>query len=451
MRTIEITIEDMMRAAGGFWQGDKTLLPRRPANIVTDSRDAGESSLFIAIKGERTDGHKFIPNVLKQGALAVLCSEMGQPGEPRLVVPDVMTAMRQIAEYNRARFSCPFIGVTGSVGKTTAKEMIAAVLSARFDTFKTPGSMNGQIGLPVTLMQLRTGYEAAVVEMGVSLFGEMHRLSELVRPNYAVFTNIGDAHLEAFRDREGILREKAHIIDCMDENGTVFANGDDALLSRAELGRRTVLFGLGENCDVRAENMEHTADAELSCRIVTKNGSFPVHVPAYGTYMIYSVLAAAAVGMELGMTEEEIAEGLTHYNTVGHRSRVVKTSRCTLIDDCYNANPTSNRAAIDSMLGFPGRKVCILGDMREMGEASEMVHRQIGEYAVSKGVSLVITHGDEAKYISEAAGTAGAHYENRSELLAALPELIRPGDVVLVKASHGPNFVDIVAAIEALN
>ena len=184
---------------------------------------------------------------------------------------------------------------------------------------------------------------------------------------------------------------------------------------------------------------------------MTRGEAFPVTVPAYGTYMIYSVLAAAAVGLELGMTSAQIAEGLTRYNTVGHRSRVVNTPRCTLIDDCYNANPTSNRAAIDSMLGFPGRKVCILGDMREMGEVSEKVHLQIGEYAVSKGVSLVITHGDEAKYISEAAGTAGAHYENRSELLAALPELIRPGDVVLVKASHGPNFTDVVEAIEALH
>ena len=342
MNTIDLTIQEMTRSCGGTWRGEESLLHSRPTNIVTDSRDAGEGSLFIAIKGERTDGHKYIPNVLRQGALAVLCSEPGEEGEPRILVPDVMQAMRKIAQYNRARFACPFIGVTGSVGKTTAKEMIAAVLSARFDTFKTPGSLNGQIGLPVTLMQLRRGYEAAVVEMGVSLFGEMHRLSELVRPGYAVFTNIGDAHLEAFHDREGILREKSHITDCMGPDGVVFANGDDALLSRADFSHRTVLFGLGENCDVRAEAIEHE-NASLRCRIVTRGETFPVTVPAYGTYMIYSVLAAAAVGLELGMTSAQIAEGLTRYNTVGHRSRVVNTPRCTLIDDCYNANPTSNR------------------------------------------------------------------------------------------------------------
>ena len=448
---IELSIQDLVRASGGIWTGDKALFPAHPADIVTDSRDAREGSLFIALRGERTDGHRYIPDVLRQGAMAVLCSEAGAPGEPRIVVDDVMTAMRRIAEFNRGRFSCPFIGVTGSVGKTTAKEMIAAVLSARFDTFKTPGSMNGQIGLPVTLMQLHSGYEAAVVEMGVSLFGEMHRLSELVRPDCAVFTNIGDAHLEAFHDREGILREKRHITDCMDDNGAVFVNGDDKLLACADFGRRTIRYGLEKHCDVRAEAVEHTADAELTCRIITPEGAFPVRVPAYGTYMIYSVLAAAAVGRELGMTPDEIAEGLTRYNTVGHRSRVIKTPRCTLIDDCYNANPTSNRAAIDSMLGFPGRKICILGDMREMGEASVRVHREIGEYAVRKGVSLVVTHGEEARFISEAAGESGRHYEDRAALLSALPELIQEGDVVLVKASHGPNFTDIVASIETLD
>ena len=451
MNTIELSISDMLRASGGEWLGDSSLLQEHPANIVTDSRDVGPGSLFLALKGERTDGHRFITDVFSRGALAVLCSERGRPGEPRLLVDDVMEGMRRIARYNRDRISCPFIGVTGSVGKTTAKEMIASVLSARFETFRTPGSLNGQIGLPVTLMQLRSGYEAAVVEMGVSLFGEMHALSELVRPVHAVFTNIGDAHLEAFHDRAGILKEKSHITDCMDPDGSVFVNGDDPLLSAAQFDRKTVRYGLGDNCDVRAKDISRNGEEGFSCRIITEKGSFPVNVPAYGSYMVYSVLAAAAVGMELGLSNEEIAEGLSRYKTVGHRSRVVKTPRCILIDDCYNANPTSNRAAIDSMLSFPGRKVCILGDMREMGEVSQTVHREIGQYAVSQGVSLILTYGEEARYIAEGAEGKAVHYKVRSELLSDLQNRIHQGDVVLVKASHGPNFVDIVAAIESLD
>lgn len=451
MKTIELSIGDMLRASGGEWLGDPLLISSCPSDIVTDSRDTGPGSLFIALKGERTDGHRYIPDVLSRGTLAVLCSEKGIPGEPRLLVKDVMEAMRSIAQFNRSRITCPFIGVTGSVGKTTAKEMIASVLSARFETFRTPGSLNGQIGLPVTLMQLHSGYEAAVVEMGVSLFGEMHRLSELVRPDHVVFTNIGDAHLEAFHDRQGILTEKKHITDCMDPDGSVFINGDDPLLCSAVFQRRSVRYGMGDNCDVRAEEVRRTGYEEMSCRIVSGKESFPVSVPAYGTYMVYSILAAAAVGMELGMTPDEICSGLSRYRTVGHRSRVVKTPRCTLIDDCYNANPTSNRAAIESMLGFPGRKVCILGDMREMGDVSETVHREIGKYAAESGVSVLLTYGDEAKFIADGAGQIAVHYEDRSKLISDLKNRILPGDVVLVKASHGPNFVDIVAAIEKMD
>lgn len=447
---IEITLREMIDACGGLWQGAEELLDAHAANVVTDSRQAGPGSLFLAIRGERTDGHLYIPDVLKKGALAVLCQEPGKPGEPRIVVDDVLAAMRRIAAHVRSGFHYPFIGITGSVGKTTAKEMTAAVLSARYATFKTPGSMNGQIGIPVTLAGLSGAYGAAVVEMGISLFGEMTRLTEVVRPDYAVFTNIGDAHLEALHDRAGILRAKSEILLGMKDTAVIFANGDDELLRQADFHRRTVLFGLGENCSVRAENVSSRDGVSLQCTVLAPGRSFEVDVPAYGTYMIYSVLAAAAVGMELGLTDEEIARGMTNYATVGHRSRVVKTPRCTLIDDCYNANPTSDRAAIDSMMNLPGRKVCILGDMLEMGENAAELHTLVGRYAAERGADLVITQGELAQYISRAAGERGVHFADRASLLAALDTLILPGDSVLVKASHGAAFVDIAQAVEAL-
>ena len=445
-----MTLNQMLLSCSGRWTGRAELLNKEPVNVVVDSRQAGEGSLFLALRGERTDGHKYIPDVLKKGALAVLCEEEGGPDEPRIVVPDVMAAMRTIASFNRQRMGIPFIGVTGSVGKTTAKEMIAAALSARFRTFKTPGSMNGQIGLPATLMTLEPNYDAAVIEMGISLFGEMTRLTQVVHPDIAVFTNIGDAHLEALHDRSGILRAKSEILVGMKEDSVVIVNGDDELLSQADFGRRTVRFGLGENCQVRASHVMVQNGDSLCCRITSGDKSFDVRIPAYGKYIVYAVLAAAAVGLELGMTGEEIARGLENYQTIGHRSRMIKTPYCTIVDDCYNANPTSNRAAIDSLTDLTGRKVCILGDMREMGARSAELHREIGCYAREHNVDLILTEGKEAAFIAEGAGEIAHHFSDRLSLLQALKDWIRPGDTVLVKASHGPNFADVVEALLAL-
>ena len=445
-----MTIGEMLRACRGEWQGNEETLTKAPSSIVTDSRQAGEGSLFLALRGEKTDGHKYIPDVLQKGALAVLCEERGAAGEPRIVVPDTLAAMQQIAAASRKRWDIPFIGVTGSVGKTTAKEMLAAALSGKYEVFKTPGSMNGQIGIPVSLIGLHGEYDVAVIEMGVSLFGEMTRLTNMVHPDMAVFTNIGDAHLEALGDRPGILRAKSEILQGMGPDAVIFANGDDAFLSAADFGRKTVLFGLGENCAVRAADIQHFGES-LSCSILAGERSFPVTVPAYGTYMIYSVLAAAAVSLELGLSDAEIARGLARYETVGRRSRVVKTGYCTLVDDCYNANPTSDRAAIDSLASLSGRHVCILGDMLEMGGNAPELHRSVGEYAAAHGVDLVITQGELAKYIAEGAGTAGVHFADRASLLAALPELLHEGDVVLVKASHGAHFEEISEAVKQLS
>ena len=449
---IGLTICELCAACGGEWQGAEDLLDKTPSDIVTDSRQASKGSLFLALRGEKTDGHRYIPDVLQQGALAVLAEEGGAPGEPRILVPNVMDAMRKAARMNRSRFSIPFIGVTGSVGKTTAKEMLASALSGRLRTFKTPGSMNGQIGIPVALTGMEDRYDAAVIEMGISLHGEMRRLTEIVHPDMAVFTNIGDAHLEAFHDRPGILKEKSELLLGMPSEGVIFYNGDDELLRAANFGgRRKVCFGLGEKCDVRAENVRYEDGTTLCCTVIAPGRRFPIRVDAYGSYMIYSVLSAAAVAIELGLSDAEIAEGMSHYETIGHRSRVLNLGWCTLVDDCYNANPTSNRAAIDSIMTLgEGRKVCILGDMRELGENSRELHRALGEYAVSHGVESILTQGDEAACIAEAAGETAVHFSDKASLIASLSEYLKKGDIVLVKASHGPGFDEVVRAIEKL-
>lgn len=450
---IGMTLREIMNASGALWQGAADLLDKTPVNIVYDSRQAVEGSLFVALKGERTDGHRFIPDVLAKGAMAVLCEQPGEDNEPRLIVPDVMEALRASASRNRARRFMPLVAVTGSVGKTTAKEMIAAVLSARLRTYKTPGSMNGQLGIPAAFISMEDRYDVGVIEMGISLPGEMARIAKIVRPDMAVFMNIGDAHLEALGDHAGILREKSEILSCSSSFAPVFCNGDDLLLSVATFGGRPVVrFGMGKHCDVRAEDIESADNGtQQRCTIVSGERRIPVHIPAYGTYMVYAALAAASVGMALGLTDEEIIRGIREYKTVGHRSRIVPTAFGILVDDCYNANPNSNRAAIDSLANLPGRKVCILGDMLELGENSHELHRALGVYAVEHGVDAVFTQGGEAACICLGAGALGRHFDTKQQLIDALPQLIRPGDTVLVKASHGARFDDIAEVLETMS
>lgn len=251
--------------------------PHESALVHRDRQPAGgEGSLFLALRGEKTDGHKYIPDVLQKGALAVLCEERGAAGEePRIVVPDTLAAMQQIAAASRKRWDIPFVGVTGSVGKTTAKEMLAAALSGKYEVFKTPGSMNGQIGIPVSLIGLHGEYDVAVIEMGVSLFGEMTRLTNMVHPDMAVFTNIGDAHLEALGDRPGILRAKSEILQGMGPDAVIFANGDDALLSAADFGRKIPSSSVSVKTALSALRMFSTAARAFPAAFLPGSEAFP--------------------------------------------------------------------------------------------------------------------------------------------------------------------------------
>lgn len=446
---ITLTIGEITAITGGVWTGDEAELSGYPRAIITDSREDAENAMFIAFRGEKTDGHRYIPDVLAKGACAVLCEEAGTAGEKRIVVKEVFAALRALGSYCRSRMDMPVLGVTGSVGKTTAKEMCAAVLSEHYNTYKTPGSMNGQVGVPIALMGLGSDVEAAVIEMGISLRGEMEKLGRVVRPNMAVFMNIGDAHLEALQSREGILEEKSMLLCASEPMAPVFVNGDDPLLLAYDFGREKITFGLGEHCAVRAVEQKNNLDGtSQSCRILYRDRDIFVTIPAYGSYMVYAALAGASVGLYLGLSDEEIVRGIAAYATVGHRSRVVKLPKLTLVDDCYNANPGSTRSAIDSLDALSGRKVCIFGDMRELGENSRQLHREVGAYAREKGVSLLLTSGEDAVCYGEGAGDIAHHYESKAALIAALPDWLREGDVVLVKASHSCCFEDVVDALE---
>ena len=420
--------------------------------VVIDSRAVEPGDFFVAYKGERADGHDYISAAFDRGAVCCLAQRVPE-GETRpiLLVPDVQAALEQICAEYRRDLRLPVIGIPGSVGKTSAKEMISAVLSQRLNVLKTDKNLNNQIGVPMTISRIRPEHQAAVVEMGISGFGEMSCLAQIARPDMAVFTLIGHAHLEFLHDLDGVLKAKTEMLDYMADDAPVVINGDDEKLRGLKCRQRKISFGLGGNCDVRAEKISHSPTGETLCDIVWGARRIPARINAYGQHMIYAALEGAAVGMLMGLSDGEIIRGIAAFETVGRRAAVTDTGYMTLIDDSYNANPDSVKCGIDSLMKMPGRHVCILGDMLELGGGSEEMHYDVGRYAAEKGAELVLTSGALSAHTCRGAGERGLHFDTREELVQALPGLIKKGDAVLVKASLGSRFDRISEALKALN
>ena len=438
-------------ACGGVLRGIHLDPSADLGRMVIDSRAVQPGDLFAAYKGERVDGHDFIAAAFSRGAACCLAERVpeGEKGTI-LLVPDVQRALEQIASAYRASLSLPLVGITGSVGKTSAKEMIASVLGQRLRVLKTEGNLNNQIGVPMTISRIEPEHQAAVVEMGISGFGEMRVLAQIARPSLAVFTVIGHAHLEFLHDRQGVLRAKTELLDVMEDDAWVLVNGDDDLLRGLRCRQRKLSFGLGEGCDVRARDISIDENGFSDCVIEHGSRSFPVHIPAFGQHMVYAALAGAAVGFVMGLEDEEIANGIARFEIVGRRGAVTETGKLTLIDDCYNANPDSMRCGIDSLLELPGRHVCVLGDMLELGTEERRMHRDVGEYAAEKGIDLLLCSGPLGKELAAGAGEIARWYPDRSELIAALPGMVRDGDRVLVKASRGMCFEEVSEALKQL-
>lgn len=445
-----LTVREAARLCGGQLSGSGDF-ERGLGRVIIDSRAVQPGDLFVAYKGERADGHDYIAAALDRGAACCL-AEHRPEGEtrPLILVEDVQTALEKLAAAYRASLSLPVVGVTGSVGKTTAKEMIAAVLSQRLNVLKTEGNLNNQIGVPMTVSRITREHQAAVVELGISGFGEMRALARIARPTMAVYTVIGHAHLEFLHDLDGVLRAKTEMLEEMEETAPVIVNGDDEKLRGFACRQRKILYGLSEDCDVRAEQVRSLPDGRTACEILAYGRRLSVTIPAFGRHMIYAALAGAAVGFELGLTDEEIVRGIAAYETVGRRAALTDTGSVLLIDDCYNANPDSSRSGIDSLMTLPGRHVCILGDMLEQGEGEKQMHFDLGRYAVERGADLVLTNGPLSEETARGAGTKGVYYVNREELIEALPRLLKKGDSVLVKASNSMRFGEISEAIKQL-
>ncbi len=443
-----MTIRKAALCCGGQLHGAGDF-ERELGRAVIDSRAVQPGDLFVAYRGERVDGHDYISAAFARGAACCLAERVPE-GEtrPLILVESVQRALEQIAAAYRATLPVPVIGITGSVGKTSAKEMIAAVLSQRLHVLKTEGNFNNQIGVPMTVSRITRAHEAAVVEMGISGFGEMTELARIAQPTAAVYTVIGSAHLEFLHDRDGVLRAKGEMLQEMDADAPVFVNGDDDKLRALNCRQKKILFGLGTDCDVRAEKIRLLPDGGTACDIVAGARRIPVEIPAFGQHMVYAALEGAAVGLWFGLTDAEIAAGVAAYETVGRRGAVTDTGCLTLIDDCYNANPDSCRCGVDSLLQLPGRPVCVFGDMLELGENAPAMHAELGRYARDRGAALVLTCGPLSEETAKAAG--GVHYVNREALIADLPRQLRRGDAVLVKASRGMRFEEISEALKTL-
>lgn len=442
-----ITLREVAAACGGELHGDPDL---KITSIVTDSRKAGEGSLFAAIKGARADGHRFISAVAAQGAVCALCEEAPEAEIAYILTDSTLTALKGIAEYYRSLFTIPFIGVTGSVGKTSTKEFISAVLAQKYKVHKTGGNFNNELGVPITLFGLEEDHEVAVIEMGISGFGEMTRLAKMVRPDIAVITNIGYCHLENLGDRDGVLRAKTEMFTYLKPNGTIILCHDDDKLRTVTgyHGIRPVFYGTG-NDDFRAENIEEKGLLGIGCTLIHWDTRIDVTLPTMGRHNVLNALCAMAVGTKLGLSADEIKQGLERFENVGSRNHIIKTEAYTIIDDCYNANPTSTKAGLDTLSKLSGRRVAVLGDMKELGKDELALHREVGSYAKSAGIDLLIAVGPLSEATAEGFGDGAYYFTDVDSCIDRIGRLLWPGDTVLVKASHSMQFERIVEALNS--
>ena len=445
------TVKELCAAVGG------TLLQESGAvvtEVSTDSRSIPNRALFVPLAGERFDGHDYLDAALERGAAGCLTARKPAsllPDKFYIQVSDTLEALKALAAWYRAKFDIPMVQVTGSAGKTTTKEMIAAVLSQRFSTLKTQANFNNAIGTPMTLLNLTPKHQAAVIETGMNHFGEIRYLGEMVRPTVAVITNVGDAHIENLGGtRQGILQAKCEIFENLQPGGLAVLNGDDELLSGLALPFETVLCGRHERCGVRVTNVAEHGIEGVTCTVTTKRDVYEVSIPSPGAYMIYPAAMAIAIGEHLGLTKAELLSGIAAYRPVGSRMHLVRcSSGRIIIDDCYNANPQAMAEALRILAQTEHpRRMAVLGDMGELGDLTEQAHRDMGELTRTLGLDTVVAVGPKAKAIQDANPDA-LWFPTVTEALPAIRAAFTAGTAVLVKASHAMHFTDIVKDLES--
>ena len=451
-----MTLKEIAVACGGIYYGDEESYYKQVTSVTIDSRRIQKDCLFIALRGARVDGHMFIPQSIQDGALcAVSEKRIESASYPYIMVNSCAQALKDIAEHYRRSLRLKVVGISGSVGKTSTKEMIASVLAQKYSVLKTEGNFNNEIGLPITIFNIREEHETAVLEMGISDFGEMERLAKIARPDVCVLTNIGCAHLEQLKSREGILKAKTEMFFYMNPEGDIILNGDDDMLASVKPANHIepVFFGLDPDLAYYADEIENLGLKGTAARFHTPDSEFRAHISIPGAHMVYNALAAIAVGRVMGMNDEEIRQGIESLAPLAGRNHLIETENLTIIDDCYNANPASMKASLDVLSKAGGRTVAILGDMFELGPKEHEMHRETGAFAADAGIDELICIGSLAEDIAR--GAIGVnpemhvhYYETKAEFLENIDPLINTNDTILVKASHAMEFPEIVDVLK---
>jgi UDP-N-acetylmuramoyl-tripeptide--D-alanyl-D-alanine ligase len=437
--------------------------------LCTDSREIRRGDAFVALRGEQFDGHQFVESALRRGAAGALVDDASHAWERLgktkggrrciLAVPDTLVAYQQLARHHRDRFRIPVVAVTGSNGKTTTKDMVAAVLAERGTVLKTEGNYNNRIGVAHTVLRLAKRHRVAVVEMGVDQKGQTTRLCEIARPTHGIITNIGPDHLEFFGSMDASAESKAELLAMLPADGAVALNADDAYFAylRAQARCRVVSFGLSADAEVRAEGIEDVSRSDAAFRLVTPGQRTRprTRIRVRGAHNLSNALAAAAIGRMLAVPAAKIARGLGRFKPASMRSQVRAHAGVTILNDCYNANPASMKAAIDLLvqLGAGTRTIAVLGDMLELGPTARDLHREVGAYAAGRGIAVLLACGDLGRTIAEGAREAGMAADrvrtvtDAGQAAAAAVAIVRRGDAVLIKASRGMRLERVVEAL----
>lgn len=466
-----MTIRKMLEVCQGCYHGLEQLMDIEITGVATDSRKIEAGFLFVPIKGEKVDGHEFIESVMAAGAIVSLSEEerllqeQGEENIPYIKVESCQQALKDLAEYYREQLSCKIVGITGSVGKTSTKEMIASVLEQHYHVQKTAGNFNNEIGLPLTIFSITQEHEVAVVEMGISDFGEMSRLAKITKPDICVITNIGYAHLEQLKDRDGVLKAKTEVLSYLKPGGSLILNGDDdKLLTIKETDGQQILRYSLENKEANyyasrgqineIEGLEASFQSKMPGQM---ERNYDVVLPIPGTHQVMNAMAAACVGELLGLTDEEIKKGILQVPSIKGRSNFIQMNGMLIIDDCYNANPMSMKASIEVLSQRSGRTLAILGDMGELGTEERKLHYEVGEVAAINGIHTLIAIGTLAEEMITAAREKGSkveetyYFSTKEKALLFIKGYVKEGDSILVKASHFMKFEEIVEELTQKN
>ncbi len=452
---IHFNIEEIAKATTGKLAhiGEVTAT----TGVCTDSRKIRPGDLFVPLIGENFDGHDYIKSAFENGAAASLTQKepVNFPGKTMIVVNNTLTALQKLAANYRSRFSIPFIGITGSVGKTSTKEMVACALAERYNVLKNEGNLNNEIGVPLTIFRLEPEHEAAVIEMGMSGFGEIRALTNIVRPKVGIITNIGISHIEKLGSRQNILKAKLELLEGLQPDGLLILNGDDVMLSGVKelLNCRTVSYGLEEGVDYQAYNIRSRGEHGVDFNVMVSGEEYSIQLSAPGVHNVYNALAAIASGHELGVPMHDLLMGISHFSAGKMRLNIIKANGLIIINDAYNASPQSMKAALDvlSEMGS-SRRIAVLGDMLELGDWSERAHLDTGTQAARKEIDYIITVGKEAAHIINGAVNSGfdpnrtAQFTCNCDAIGYIRDLVREGDAILVKGSRGMKMEQIVQA-----